>query len=161
MAESIQISQPSEKHSPRDRIKIQLTQTGMMRGAKLDADTIKLYSARLVQEPFDDVIDALNKISDLPREQYETALPDMGTVLEFVRMAGIARHNRTEAAKDQELIAWECRACKGRTCGYYPKAMSKWQELLYCLRPAGLLRANARPDEICGGNLEVKHREAA
>jgi hypothetical protein len=129
-----------------------------MRGAKLDKETLSLYSARLAREPFDDVITALEQISEMPREQYETALPDMGTILELVKGCGIARQHRETAAKDQEYIGWKCRICKGVVADFYPVARRAHLEVRYCQRQSQ--KPEAKQGEICGGNLDVVHREA-
>lgn len=160
MSAPTQTSKHSESLSPLTRIKLALTQAAMLRGAKLDPETISLYSARLAREPFDDVIAALEKLGEMPREDFEPALPEMGALLAMVRSAGIARANREMAAKDLEHIAWQCMSFPGHTCGdYFPKERKRHLETVYCQAPSR--RAGASKGEICGGNMRVIFRGEA
>jgi hypothetical protein len=140
MHELTKISKPFKSPSQRDMLEAVLTTAGTMRGAKLDKETLSLYSGRLLRESFDDVVVALEKIAEMPREQYETALPDMGTVLDMVRIAGQSRANRAEAAKD-------------------PREENAAAEVKYCR--FGARREGAKLGEICGGDMTVIHRGPA
>jgi hypothetical protein len=159
MHELTKISKPFKSPSQRDMLEAVLTTAVTMRGAKLDKETLSLYSGRLLRESFDDVVVALEKIAEMPREQYETALPDMGTVLDMVRIAGQSRANRAEAAKDVELIGWQCKTCRRTMSGFHPREENAAAEVKYCR--FGARREGAKLGEICGGDMTVIHRGPA
>lgn len=141
------------------QLKMALTRMATFRQAVLDASTLKLYSARLASERFDDVIAALEHLQEQPRQEGETALPEIGAILALVAVMAVRRVNREGAAKDLELIAWECSSCKTVTTGFYPRIARKASEVRYCQRASR--RPGSSPGEICGGNLQVVHRGAA
>lgn len=115
MAGVMQLSQSSTNASL--RIKTALSQMAIFRGAKIDVSTLKLYSARLEQEPVDDVIDAIEKLQDTPRGEGELALPEIGVLLAMTRAAGVARANR-RSAHLKDLARWRCPSCNATRCGY-------------------------------------------
>lgn len=141
------------------QLKMALAQMATFRQAVLDASTLKLYSARLASERFDDVIAALEHLQEQPRQEGETALPEIGAILALVGVMAVRRVNREGAAKDLEFIAWKCSSCKIVTTGFYPRLAKKASETRYCQRASQ--KAGARSGEICGGNLQVVHRDAA
>lgn len=141
------------------QLKMALAQMATFRQAVIDTSTLKLYSARLANERFEDVIAALEHIQEQPRAEGETALPEIGTILALVGVMAVRRVNREGAAKDLEFIAWRCSSCKIVTTGFYPRLAKKALEVRHCQRASQ--KTGARPGEICGGNLQVVHRDAA
>lgn len=73
----------------------------------MDADSLSLYANRLAKEPFEDVEMALEKLSEMKREQYESAIPDIGGLISLVKVMTIARHNRMA----QNLPVWQNQVC--------------------------------------------------
>lgn len=141
-----------------DRIKIALTQMAIFRRAEMDKPTLSLFSKRLEQERPEDVFAALHKLEELPRQEGEPALPELGTLLAMVRAEGINRQHRTNAANDLELIGWQCETCRRSVTGFFPRAANKATEPRYCQAPPQ--RQGSRSGEICGGEMRVVHREA-
>src|SRR5208282_2240111 len=58
-----------------------------------------------------DVIPAIEKIQELPREEGQTALPELGVILAMARTMEVARHNREESVRDMLVSRWECPKC--------------------------------------------------
>lgn len=121
--------------SPLPKIKMALTQAAMFRGAKLDASTISLYSSRLAQEPFEDVIAALEKIAEMPRKDYEPALPEIGTVLGMVDVMRTSRENREKASRDNLLAQWRCPNCRYTQAGFISLDDCKPRYCRRCTKP--------------------------
>lgn len=152
------ISQYSSNPSPMmPRLKIALVQMATFRQATMDASTLKLYSARLGSERFDDVIAALDHLQEQPRQEGETALPEIGSILTLVRVMAARRANREAAATDLEFIAWRCPACKYGVSGYFPRSRNRASEPYYCQTASR--RTGSKPGEICGATMLVAHRE--
>ena len=97
--------------TPLEQIKAALTALAIFRQAKLDATTRDLYAKRLAQEQAIDVIPAIEKIQELPREEGQTALPELGVILAMARTMEVARHNREESVRDMLVSRWECPKC--------------------------------------------------
>jgi hypothetical protein len=55
------------------------------RGGEMSEMSLKVFSAGLSKEPFEDVIAALERIGNSPRRDHEPACPDYGTILLSVR----------------------------------------------------------------------------
>jgi hypothetical protein len=130
-----------------------------MRAAKIDPDSLKLYTARLTREHTGDVINALQKLAEMPRENFETAMPGVAEILELVKVERIARENRSEAKKSERLVRWECPSCHSVQSGFpavnadldrrcYKKITSDKNEELQC--GAAMI---VTFDEHEGGNL--------
>jgi hypothetical protein len=104
--------------SPLDAIKIALAKMATLRRADLDLPTIELYSERLSKEPTRDVITALEKMQEWPREQGETAMPEIGAILGVVKTCEVARKNRETGAGKTVLVAHECPKCGYRSSSF-------------------------------------------
>jgi hypothetical protein len=89
---AMQISQPVEKRL--SELTMALTQMAMMRATTVDALTLGLYSRRLARERHEDVIAAIEKIADMPRDEGQPAFPEIGLILNMTGMMATARHNR-------------------------------------------------------------------
>lgn len=100
------------------RIKKALAITAALRGAKPDQITLTAYSQRLGKEPEQDVMFALEKLAEMQRKEYESAIPDIGTLLALVQVCTLARHNREDAEKNRCLITWECPECGATMSGF-------------------------------------------
>ena len=160
MEERTQSSQllesPSQKtKSLLQKIKMQLAQTAMFRGAKPEAAMITLYSERLAAESFEDVIAALTKIQETPREEGELALPEIGAMLKAVAVMKSIRVARERAALNLQFVAWKCPACSVTCSGFLSPGS---HELRYCqASPHKSLHASG---EICGTSMNVVYRGA-
>jgi len=89
-----------------------------MRAAKLDTNSLTLYTDRLVKENTGDVIAALQKLAELPREQFETAMPGIAEILALVNVERISRENRSTAKRSERLVKWVCPTCKAVQSGF-------------------------------------------
>ena len=116
MAQEKQISQSSL--SPSERIKMALTEMASFRRGTFDKTTFSLYSKRLMQENVEDVVTALQQIQELPREDFESAIPAMPDIIALVKAAGVARVNRETASQRTTLVGHKCRQCRLTSSGY-------------------------------------------
>lgn len=137
MEKAMQISRSSNESST--KIRMALAQMATFRQATLDASTLKLYSARLARERFEDVIAALEKLQEMPRAEGETALPDIATILAMVTVMGIQRGNRERKNARPFLVGRRCSACcyshsafvaeddmRGKKCPHCGTAMTEF-----------------------------------
>ena len=90
----------------------------VLRGAAPSKDALKLYTERLAQEPIEDVLLALEKLGEMPKKEFESAVPEIGAILALVHTCTLARQNRAEVAKSQRLVRWRCDACKLTVTGF-------------------------------------------
>ena len=143
--------------SPLQRIKIQLTQTCMFRGAKIDASTLSLYSKRLFKEPIEDVIAALEKIQEMPRKEGELGLPEIGIILAAVASQGFTRRARDANASMTQLVRWKCPECGVFSSGFISPAD---HDLRRCqgIPKDKRTDCNRNGTRICGAILDVVHR---
>jgi len=125
-----------------------------MRAAKIDQDSLRLYTARLVKENAGDVICALQKLAEMPRENFETAMPDLATILALVSAEGVSRQNRSEAARSQRLVLWECPDCGTRLSGF-PSAGQSLERRCNGIPKDNRTDVNAQGQRICGARLKV------
>ena len=124
MAKAIEPSRSSP--NPLEKIKLALTEMIIFRRAEPDKLTLELFSRRLAQENLEDVITALQQIQELPREEFESAIPCIADIVAVVKAAGIARISRETNGKRSVLVGYECPKCKYRTADFlepdhYPK----------------------------------------
>ena len=118
-----------------------------MRAAKIDQDSLRLYTARLIRENTGDVIAALQKLAEMPRENFETALPGIAEILALVTTERISRENRSTAKQTERLVRWQCPACKHTCCGFPSRGSdldrrcdkNVWNEEQFCALPCGTL----------------------
>jgi hypothetical protein len=106
--------------SPLNQVKTLLQATATLRGQKMDVDSLSLYANRLVKEPFEDLETALEKLSEMPRQNYESAIPEIGGLLALVKAMTVARHNRMA----ENLPVWQeqvCPKCGERVGGTVPR----------------------------------------
>lgn len=108
----------------------------------MDKETLNYFSSRLAKEPFEDVIAAIEKIQDQPREPGETALPEIGALLALVKAMGVARINRINSAGKNTFVGFTCPSCKLSTSGYVTDDDYRTR---YCPR--------------CGQEMGQRHRE--
>jgi hypothetical protein len=66
----------------------------MFRSTMVDASTLELFSRRLAKERFEDVVAAIEKIGEMPREEGQAAFPELGLILSMTSVMALARHNR-------------------------------------------------------------------
>jgi hypothetical protein len=123
------------------------------RRATMDQQTLSLYSSKLATECFEDVISAIGKIEVMPREAGETALPEIGTILAMVKVAGVARENRVRNAGRTVLSRWRCPECGVTMAGYITPDD---YERRSC---HGIPKRKHNTGEICGAAMEQVHRE--
>jgi hypothetical protein len=134
--------------------------TATMRGAKQDPATLTTYSNRLAKEPIEDVLSALEKLAEMPRQEFEPALPDIGTVLQLVKTCNVARLNRLESVRSQRLVVWECPDC-GHTMNGFPAANADLDRRCNApWRKVNGKRDSLRRGQICGGRMRVFLDEA-
>lgn len=76
----------------------------------MSSQTNAIYAAKLAQFPLDAVKEAIAKLAETPRQEGETAFPDLGTVLNATR-AVIASRAKSDADKKRneryEKEFWE------------------------------------------------------
>jgi len=62
----------------------------------------------LSKENSTDVVAVLQKLAEMPRAEFETAVPDIATITAMIRAEEIARKNRSTAQKTQRLVRYVC-----------------------------------------------------
>lgn len=135
-------------------IKTALIEMAELRGASVEGSRIKTYANVLKDQNPVDVQDALLTISRLPRNEGELAFPDIGTILNTVKVSATARRNRESIQYPKELVRWRCPDCKIKTCGIVSKGDS-FPRTCYGVGRLGL------PQGICGAVMDEIHRERA
>jgi hypothetical protein len=116
---------------------------------------MNLYASRLSKENIEDVVNGLHKIGQMAREEFEPALPDIGTILAVVGAEKVSRQNRIAAANDKDFVAFKCPAC-GATCSGW--LLRTDQEPRLC---RGIPKRPHQSGEHCGEVLNEIHRERA
>lgn len=76
-----QMPRRSVSPSAVDQIKVALATMACYRGATVTPEYLNAFSARLAQEHLPGVLESLRRLGETPREEGETALPDLGTIL--------------------------------------------------------------------------------
>lgn len=103
---------------------------------------------------------ALEKLSELPRGEYETAVPDIATILRMTEVEAIARNNRSEIEKNRQLVVWDCPDC-GYTMSAFllPADVSKrrcpshYRKLSQITKPS---ERSLPSGQICGGLMNSR-----
>lgn len=88
-AKETQLSKPSSDRSKQDQIKIQLAKMAIRRQAKMGETEYAVYAYELLHYDLEDITEALDMIGLTARGEGESALPDVGTILEAIR--GVVR----------------------------------------------------------------------
>lgn len=91
-----------------------------------------LYSNRLSREVEEDVLTALEKLAEMPRQEYELALPDLGAMVALVEVCRLARQNRSEAEKNKRGYNFICDYCGFQQAGFYTPDDPKVHEKRIC-----------------------------
>ena len=79
-----------------------LTALATARQATLSRDTLILYASEICDFREDDVSKAIRKIAVRPREEGETAFPDLGTLLKAIKSERSERVNEEEAKRSAD-----------------------------------------------------------
>ena len=147
-----------------DKIKAALKITSVSRGAKPDQLTLTVYSNRLAQLSEQDVLAALQKLSERKREEYEPALPELGAMVALVDVEKIARENRSTAKKSERLVRWQCPECKVTVSGFpsiTADIANKRCQSKYKPFERGERNHDSLPQgQICGARMVVIHDDA-
>lgn len=116
---------------------------------------LELYSAKLAQEPVEDVIAAIERMQELPRQAGEPSLPEIGVFLAMTRTAGCARENRIISRTGEAIVRVRCTNCGREYSVYIPKGGS------YDGICPQRTRAATGEEVQCNGQLIEFWREAA
>ena len=152
----------ASRTSPLSRVKTMLQATATLRGQKMDVDSLSLYANRLAKEPIEDVESALEKLSEMPRREYEPAIPEIGGLLSLVKVMTVARHNRMR----ENLPVWQQQVCPkcGNIVGHHvPKGEQGRTWCVPCqsyrkIMPEDLTLTNEQWEFIC--DALTRHYEA-
>ena len=98
------------------QIRTALAMMAAFRGAKPDGTTLTAYSGRLQKAIVDkvrleDVIAAIEKLADMPREEGELAFPEVGVLLDMSVVMSVQRFHRIQASRADFLVRWACKSC--------------------------------------------------
>jgi hypothetical protein len=125
----------------------------------MDPTSMRLYTARLSRENSTDVLAALQKVAEMPRAEYETAVPALGTILAMVAAEETARKNRTVAKQSERLVRWECPTCLVTLSGFPTSSedvTNKRCQSKYKPFTRGERRHESLPlGQICGARMNV------
>jgi hypothetical protein len=109
----------------------------------------------LAQEPVDDVIAAVEKMQEIPRQAGEPSLPEIGVFLAVTHAATVARENRVVASHGEDLVRRRCANCGRLYSDFAGKGAS----------PGGICRARVMAEGgqemACNGQLVEIWRQAA
>lgn len=143
-----------DKMKDQERIARALKAMVSLRAGKIDPTTLSQYSTRLTREFLPDVMMALEKLSELPRGEFETALPDIATILKLVSVEAIGRQNRSEIKKSERLVRWVCPDC-GRSMIGFPPAGNDLTRRCEGIPKDKRMDRNSQGVRICGAAMEV------
>jgi hypothetical protein len=123
---------------------------------------LQAYADRLAKEDIDDVMLALEKLSEQPKGEYETALPDLGNLLAVVdsnRRIRIA-HAADESGK--KLFYFDCAYCGVNYSGHFAPTDPHLQRDYFCRSHYGPIgsRIILKDGEICGRPLRITQFES-
>ena len=95
----------------------------LFRGASPTLEQVSLYADRLIKlvaggVQFEDILTAIEKISDLSREEGHLAFPEVGTIIAMTAMEATARHHRETLGREKDLVRWHCPDCGIHMSGY-------------------------------------------
>lgn len=111
---------------------------------------LSVYAKRLAQENVNDVSVALKAMEEKPRQEGESVMPSIGTILAAVETEKRIRLARESAAGQECLVRWKCPICKVTCSGWLKPGQSRQR---YC---HGVPRKETYAyGEICGGTLEL------
>ena len=82
----------------------QLALLATARQATVSRDTYLLYASEISDYPEDEISRAIRKFALRPREEGETAFPDLGTFVQAVKYEG--RERRERQAQERESFEW-------------------------------------------------------
>jgi hypothetical protein len=128
----------------------------VLRGAPPSKDALKLYTDRLVQEPIEDVLLALEKLAEQPKKEFESAVPEIGAILGLVHTCTLARQNRDTATKSQRLVRWKCEECGTTACGF-PSTSDALERRCNGIPKDNRTDVNAQGKRVCGARMVVVH----
>lgn len=83
---------------------------GTRRQAKLESEDYQVYAADLEEYELEDVKEILEKIGKSPRQQYESAFPEIGKILDALDTMITAR--RRAERKAREEAEWEAHVAR-------------------------------------------------
>jgi len=110
----------------------------------------------LSKENSTDVVAALQKIAEMPRAEYETAVPEIGTILAMVSIEKTSRENRTTQKTSERLVRWQCPSCKAVQSGF-PSTNDQLDRRCY----KKFWNEQQRRALECGAQMEVTFDENA
>jgi hypothetical protein len=131
------------------------------RGSKAESDQLVMYSNRLASKipeigEVEDVIAAIEKVADMPRESGELAFPEIGTLIALSTVMKVQRRNREAAASERHLVRFHCRTCGVQTAGFLLRGD---EEVRVCRGLARIDKRRVSMAEICGGIMDLIHDE--
>lgn len=91
-ARETQLSKPSSDRSKLEQVKIQLAKMAIRRQARMGETEYAIYAYKLLSYELDVITEALDIIGLRARGEGESALPDVGSILDIVR--GVVRSRR-------------------------------------------------------------------
>jgi hypothetical protein len=111
----------------------------------------------LSREIEEDVIDALEHLAEMPRKEYEPALPDMGTMLSLIEGCAIARRNRQNIKSNKRLFYFTCDYCGYSESGFFAPSDPKLDKVICrsMYGPTGS-RKVLPFGQICGREMKVE-----
>lgn len=110
------------------KIKEALRMAAVARASKPDIAILTVLANRLSNEPEADVLDALERLSEMPRKEFEPALPDMGTLLAMVQGCAVARRNRENIQDNKKLFYFTCDVCGFSQSGFFAPSAPETQK---------------------------------
>jgi hypothetical protein len=128
----------------------------VLRGAPPSKDALKLYTDRLAQEPLEDVLEALGKLGEQPKKEFESAVPEIGAILALVHLCTLARQNRDAATKSQRMVRWKCEECGTTACGF-PSTSDALERRCNGIPKDNRTDVNAQGKRVCGARMVVVH----
>jgi hypothetical protein len=117
--------------------------------------TLEFYSKRLAEENTDDLCAALAEFQERPREEGESALPDVGTILGLVRVRGRIRKAKQRDQAGERFVRWNCPECRSTITGFVPPGADLTR---YC---KGIPQCKHEGGEHCGVRMAVGYDELA
>lgn len=123
----------------------------------MDPTSTRLFTARLSKENPTDVVSALQKLGEMPRAEYETAAPDLATILAMTAAEKVARENRAKNSATQRLVRWQCPECGATLCGF-PSGNDSLERRCDKIKKGGKPTRDGWP--ICAARMEVILDEA-
>lgn len=154
------MSQPSKNSlaNSKQSIANQLTETAIARGGKMDKESLRVYTNLLSVYPAEDVVTALEQLARMKRNDYEPAIPEIGALVEMVKVATVARQNRSALKKSERLVRWQCTENPAHTLSGFPPSSDSLERR--CQGIPKDRRTDWRPGEgrpICGAKMKVVH----